>query len=64
MTFAAPFYVIPVVVAGFADDVQALSSVSVYAVSTEGFTIAVNKPGGGNPITRDVSWIAATSGNP
>lgn len=63
VTFSAPFVEIPVVVAGFADSVQAKSIVSAYAVSTTGFTIAVSKIGGGNPITRDVSWIATTSGN-
>ncbi len=63
VVFAVPFLITPIVVAGFADDVQALSSVSVYAISTTGFTIVVTKPGGGNAIDRDVSWIATTSGN-
>ena len=64
VTFASPFYVIPVVVAGFADNSTEISACTAYNVTTVGFRIGVRKSGGGAVIDRDVSWIATTSGNP
>lgn len=63
VTFTAAFSLTPDVVVGFADSSSEISVCAAHTVSTTGFTIAVNKVGGGGSSNRDVYWIATDAGN-
>lgn len=63
VTFGTAFSITPKVVCEFSDNSAELSTLSVHTVSTTGFTIKVNKIGGGGNTNRDVAWIATDEGN-
>ena len=64
VTFVTVFGGTPDVVCGFADNSTEISVARAHTVSTTGFTIAVEKSGGGASKNRDVAWIATDAGNP
>ena len=64
VSFSTAFTSIPDVICEFSDNSDELSTLSTHTVSTTGFTIKVNKIGGGGSSSRDVEWIATDSGNP
>ena len=41
-----------------------ISACRVHSVTTAGFTITVQKSGGGAAKDRDVAWVATNAGNP
>ena len=64
VVFATAFASAPDVVVSFADNSAEQSTCSAYSPTTTGFTIRVDKVGGGQSKDRDVSWIATEAGNP
>ena len=62
-SFATAFASVPNVVAGFADNSTEISVCRASSVTNTGFTIGVQKSGGGSARDRDVAWIATNAGN-
>ena len=63
VTFVTAFSSTPNVVIGFGDNSSEQSTCMAYSASTTGFTIGVEKIGGGQDRDRTVSWIATDAGN-
>jgi hypothetical protein len=63
VTFTTAFSSTPDVVVGLADSSDEISVLSAHTVSANGFTIKVNKSGGGASADRDVYWIATDAGD-
>ena len=63
VSFGTAFSSTPDVVISFADNSSEVSTCSSFGVSTTGFTIGVEKVGGGQSRDRNVSWIATDAGN-
>ncbi len=64
VVFATAFASAPDVVVSFADNSAEQSTCSAYSPTTTGFTIRVDKVGGGQSRSRDVAWCATDAGNP
>ena len=64
VVFATAFASAPDVVVGFADTSTEISVCRAFSPTTAGFTIGVEKSGGGAAKARDVSWLATEAGNP
>ena len=64
VTFTTAFSAAPDVVVGFADTSTEISVCAAHTESTTGFTIQVEKVGGGAAKNRDVFWIATSAGDP
>ena len=64
VVFATAFASAPDVVVSFADNTAEQSTCSAYSPTTTGFTIRVDKVGGGQSRSRDVFWPATDAGNP
>ena len=63
VVFATAFSSTPDVVISFADNSAEQSTCSAYSASTTGFTIGVEKVGGGQSRDRSVAWNATDAGN-
>lgn len=64
VTFATAFASVPNVVIGFADSLSEISVCAAHSPTVTGFTIQVEKSGGGAAKNRDVAWIATDAGSP
>ncbi len=64
VVFATAFASAPDVVVSFADNSTEISICKAHSVTTAGFTIGVEKSGGGAAKDRDVAWVATNAGNP
>ena len=63
VVFATAFASVPDVVVGFADDSGEISVCKAFSPTTTGFTIGIEKSGGGAAKNRDVAWMATDTGN-
>ena len=63
VVFPTAFVSVPNVVVGFADNSGEISVPRAHSVTTAGFTIGVEKSGGGAAKNRDVAWVATDAGN-
>ena len=63
VTFVTAFSSAPNVVVSFGDNSAEESTCAAYSASTTGFTIGVEKVGGGQSRDRTVAWIATDAGN-
>ena len=63
VTFVTAFSSTPNVVVSFSDNSSEQSTCMAHSVSTTGFTIGVEKIGGGQNRDRTVAWIATDAGN-
>ena len=63
VVFATAFASVPVVVVSFSDNSAEQSTCSAHSPTTTGFTIRVDKVGGGQSKSRDVAWQATDAGN-